>query len=142
MRTDNIDTIISNEVATIGGKYIISKEIGTVRWSWNDDEGQLHTKKLNNVLYFPDSTVNIISATVLDESIKDDEGTFLPTKGKYYIFTWDFGKYKNIIARSEHYLTDLISKLYLASLVSFCKRVVSISIYSTFNFAFAYICTR
>ena len=100
MRTDNIDTIISNEVATIGGKYIISKEIGTVRWSWNDDEGQLHTKKLNNVLYFPDSTVNIISATVLDESIKDDEVTYILTKIKYSIFTWDFGKYKNKISHS------------------------------------------
>ena len=30
MFTDNIDTIVSNGVATIGGKYIITKEIGTV----------------------------------------------------------------------------------------------------------------
>ena len=31
--TDNIEPIISNEVETIGGKYLIPKVIGTVIWS-------------------------------------------------------------------------------------------------------------
>ena len=39
--------------------------------------------------------------------MKDDEGTWVLTKRKYYIFTWDFGKYKNTIARSESCLTEL-----------------------------------
>ena len=50
MFTDNIEPIISNEFATIDRKYIIPKGIGKVIWSWNDDEGQLHTKILNNVI--------------------------------------------------------------------------------------------
>ena len=50
MFTDKIEPIISNGVVTIGGKYLITKEIGTVIWSWTDDEGQLHKNKLNNVL--------------------------------------------------------------------------------------------
>ena len=43
MFTDRIDPIISNGVATIEGKYLIPKGIGTVIWSWTDDDGQLHT---------------------------------------------------------------------------------------------------
>ena len=37
--TDKIDPTISKWMETIGGKYIISKGIGTVIWSWTDDEG-------------------------------------------------------------------------------------------------------
>ena len=33
MFNDKIEPIIYNVVATIGGKYIIPKRIGTVRWS-------------------------------------------------------------------------------------------------------------
>ena len=36
--------------ATISETYLIPKGIGTVIWSWNDDEGQLYTKKLNTVI--------------------------------------------------------------------------------------------
>ena len=52
MFTDNIEPIISNGLETIGGKDHITKGIGKIRWSWTDDEGKLHTKELNNVLYF------------------------------------------------------------------------------------------
>ena len=87
-------------MATIGGKYIIPRMIGKVSWYWNDDEVQLHTNKLNNVLYFTDSPVNILSATALAESMKDDEGTWVLAKIKYSSFTWDFGRYKKTIAHS------------------------------------------
>ena len=66
---------MSNGVAAIGGKYLIPKGIDKVRWSWTYYKGQLHTKKLNYVIYFPNSPVNILSAPTLDESMKDDEGT-------------------------------------------------------------------
>ena len=39
MFNDKIEPIISNGVATIGGKYLIPKGIGTVSWSWTDYEG-------------------------------------------------------------------------------------------------------
>ena len=80
MFTDKIEPIIYNGVADIGGKYFIPKGIGTVRLSETDDEGQLHTKKLNNVLCFTNSPVKIICATVLDESMKYSEGTWVPIK--------------------------------------------------------------
>ena len=47
--TDKIEPIIYNGVAIIGGKDIITKGIGIVRWSWTDDEGKIYTKELNNV---------------------------------------------------------------------------------------------
>ena len=54
MFTDKIERIISNGVVTIGGRDLITKGIGTVIWSCNDDEGKMHTKRLNNVIYFMD----------------------------------------------------------------------------------------
>ena len=100
MFTDNIDPITSNVVATICIKDLITKGVGTVSWSWTYDEVQLHTKKLNNLLYFMVSPVNIISANAMDGPMKDDEGTWVPTKIKYSIFTWYVGKYKKTIAPS------------------------------------------
>ena len=94
MFTYKIDSIIYNGVANIGRKGIITKGVRTVRWSHNEDEWQLYTNKLNNVLKFPDPLVRIPSAIILHESIKDDEGTWVLTKTKYYILTWDFGKYQ------------------------------------------------
>ena len=91
--TNNIDSIIYNGEATIGGKYMIPKYIGTVWWYWTDDEGQLHTNRLNNVPYFIDPPVNILSSCT---------GwihcgwwkKWLLINIKYHIFTWDFGKSK------------------------------------------------
>ena len=75
MFADKIQPILFKGVATIGRKDIIPKLIDTISWYWADDEGQLYTNKLNNLLYFQESPVNIIGATAMDESMKDDEGT-------------------------------------------------------------------
>ena len=63
MFTDKIEPIVSNGVPTMGGKDIIPKGIVRVSWSWNYDDKIIQTKKLNNMLYFSDSPVNILSAT-------------------------------------------------------------------------------
>ena len=106
------------------GNFLIPKEIVTVSWSWTNDEGQLQKNKLNNVLYFTDSPVNILSTTILAEFMKVYEWTWVLTKGKYHIFSWDSGKYKKTIAHSKNV---------------FCKRVLSISGYYAFNFSFTSI---
>ena len=54
MFNDITEKIINNGVSTIRIKYIIPKGIITISWSWTDDEEQLYTKKLNNVIYFTD----------------------------------------------------------------------------------------
>ena len=86
-------------MATIGVKGLISKGIGTVSWCWNDDEGQLHTNKFNGVPYFPCSPVNILSATALDEYMKDDEGTWVQKKEVFYFYLvfWEVQKYNSSI---------------------------------------------
>ena len=50
MFNDKIEPLICNRLADICGKYLIPKAIATVRWYWTDDEVQIHTKKLNNLL--------------------------------------------------------------------------------------------
>ena len=75
MFSDNIEPIISNEVATVYVKVLIPKGVGTVSWSWTYYLEQFFATKFNNVLNFPDSPVNILSATELSESMKYDEGT-------------------------------------------------------------------
>ena len=52
MSTDKIYPIISNGVATMVGKDLITKRIGTVTWSWTDDEGQLHKKNYQCYLLY------------------------------------------------------------------------------------------
>ena len=52
MFTNKIYPIIFNGVENIGVKYIITKRISTVIWSWTEDEVQLHTYKFDNLLYF------------------------------------------------------------------------------------------
>ena len=91
MFTDNIDPIITNVVATIGVKYIIPKGIGTVIWSYTDYEEQPHTNKLNNLLYFPESTFNILNSTALAESMKDDHRTCVLTKINIIFLLESFG---------------------------------------------------
>ena len=102
----------------------------------------LHTHKLNNVTYFTESPVNIISATALAEYMKYDEGTWVLTKWKYLIFTCYFGKYKNIISHSENYLPELETHAGFSKFSRFFKRLGSISRYYTLNFDFASICTK
>ena len=89
MFTDKIDPIIYNLVAAIGGKYIIPKGIVTVIWYWTDDEGQLHTNKLNTVLYFTYSSVNILSETTLSKSMKDDD--YMDTNKILYLYLGFWG---------------------------------------------------
>ena len=99
-------------------------------------------KKLNNLIYFPYSSVKLLSATAFTEYIKDDEVTWVLTKMKYSIFTWYFGKYKNKITHSENNFPHLEIQSGFGKFDGFCKIVGSIWRYSTFNFTFASVCTR
>ena len=67
MLYDKIEPIIDNGVATIGLNDLIPKWIGSVSWSCNDDEEQMHKNKFDNILYIPDSPVDILSVTVLSD---------------------------------------------------------------------------
>ena len=74
------------------------------------------------MLYFTDSPVNILSATALDEYMKDDEVTWVLTKKKYSIFTWYFGKYKKTISPLENCLPELEIQSGPSKFYRFCKK--------------------
>jgi len=67
-------------VATIGGEANSAQGMGTVRWTWRDDNGDSHTFDIQNVLYFPQSPVNMLSVTTLAGQLDDEDGTGIDTK--------------------------------------------------------------
>ena len=69
-----------HSVATIGGSKNSSAGMGTVNWRWKDDHGKSYTMKIKDVLFFPDSPVNILSITCLADQFNDDDGTGIDTK--------------------------------------------------------------
>ena len=87
MLTEKIYTIIYNGLATIGVNDIVSKGIDTVRCYQTDDEGKLHKNKLNNVIYFLYSTVNILMTNALAVFTNYYEVIWVLTKGKYHSIT-------------------------------------------------------
>ena len=98
--TDKIETIIYNGGANTVRKYLIPKGIGTVIWYWTDDNGELHTNTLNNLIYFTDSPFKRLSATALAKSMKDYEVTWVLTKSKYYTLIRYCGNYRKKISNS------------------------------------------
>ena len=94
MYVGEIRPVKTQGVATIGGTNFKPSGIGTVQWSWRDDNYKKHTEELDNVLFFPESPVNIISLHQLGRHFgNDEEGTWIQTKLSYLIFTWNQGKY-------------------------------------------------
>jgi hypothetical protein len=53
----------SRKVTTIGGKGHLPAGLGAVKWSWNNDHGQTHKYLVGNFLFFPQSSINILSVT-------------------------------------------------------------------------------
>lgn len=64
---------------------------------------------MENVLYFLDSPVNIISVTAFATQLGDDEGTFITTKRNYSIFEWDNSQYRKFIYHpTSHNLPQMV----------------------------------
>ena len=76
----------SSMVATIGSKLNRPEGTGTVEWKWRDDKGVTHTEQLENVIYFPQSPINIMSVTEFARQLNDEEGTGIDTEMKYSRF--------------------------------------------------------
>ena len=93
MYVGEIKPIESHKVATIGGKGHSPAGIGTVSWSWNDDVGHKHEYLVQNVLFFPQSPINILSVTEFAKQLNDKEGTGIDTKQLRSRFYWDQNKY-------------------------------------------------
>eukprot|EP00957_Ditylum_brightwellii_P160482 12217361-Ditylum_brightwellii.AAC.1 len=67
-------------MATIGGIDHKPEGIGTMQIKWKNNNEIAYQYNLEKALYFLNSTVNIISVTLLADQLDDDEGTFVTTK--------------------------------------------------------------
>ena len=94
-------------VATIGGSKNIACGMGTVKWTWKDDTGKSHTFEIQEVLYFPQSPVNILSVTRLADQFNDDEGTGIDTKQSKSRFYWGNNKFERTINHPSSQLPEL-----------------------------------
>ena len=94
-------------VATIGNKDLFPQGIGEVKIAWSDDSGKSHEYVLQNVLYFPTSPVNVISVTALAAQLQDNEGTWIKTKWRYSVFSWEDEKYKKTIYHPNTNLPEM-----------------------------------
>ena len=73
-------------VATIGGKMNQPAGIRTVKCTWKDNGGAVHTKQLDNTLYFPKSPINIMSVNELAKQFNDEEVMGIYTKMNHSLF--------------------------------------------------------
>ena len=71
MFVGDISKVQSHSVATIGGKGHFASGVGTVRWRWKDDYGSTHEYLVENVLYFPQLPINILSITSFADRLDD-----------------------------------------------------------------------
>ena len=94
-------------VATIGGKLNRLAGISTVKWKWKDDNGVMHKELLEQVLYFPQSTITIMSVTEFARQLDDEEGTSIDMKMKYSRFYCKNNKYSQEIYHSASNLPEL-----------------------------------
>ena len=90
-----------HKVATIGWRGHAPSGVGTVKWSWKDDDGTTHEYLIPNVLYFPQFPVNILSVTEFAKQLDNEQGTGIDTKHLRSRFYWNKNKYSLTICHPE-----------------------------------------
>ena len=93
MFVGDLTPVINHKVATIGGKGHQPSGIGTVRWTWRDVKGKMHQYNIEDVLYFPESPINILSVTAFAKQLNDTEGTGIDTKQLHSNFYWSSNQF-------------------------------------------------
>ena len=76
----------SVSVRGINGESLV-EGIGTVRFRISDAEEEEHEITLENVLYLPNTSKNLISISQWSEDREDDCG--IMTRGEHSLFLWD-----------------------------------------------------
>ena len=92
------------DIKGIGGS-LGAEGYGTIRFTIKDDHDKLHEMTIHNVLYIPNSPVNLFSPQrfAKDSCSKDGTaGSCLITSGEYSFFLWDESKYIKSIYHSKH----------------------------------------
>ena len=94
-------------VATIGGAKNSAAGMCTTQWSWKDDDAKHHTIDVENVLYFPQSPVNILSITSLADQFNDDDGTGVNNNRSKSHSYWNHNKHQQTITHPPLNLPEL-----------------------------------
>ena len=99
-----------------------------------NDEGNDHEYLIKNVLYFPQSPINILSITDFAKQLDDEEGTGIDTKQLISWFYWDRNKYSFTICHPESNLPEMpinedygISQMYSALISKVINTVTTLS---------------
>ena len=74
-----IRKVSNQQVATIGVKGHYPLGLGTLKLIWRDDSGKLHEYLVEDVLFFPQSPINILSITCFARKLNDLTGTGINT---------------------------------------------------------------
>ena len=97
-----------SSVATIGGNNFYPTGIGDLYVKIEDDENKISAIILKNVLYFPNSPVNIISAVCLADYFDDDYGISVLTTRNSSTFTCNKEKYTKSLGHSRNRLQEIM----------------------------------
>ena len=92
MFVGDIRTVSNQQVDTIGGKGHRPSGISTVKWIWHDEFGKSHKYFVDDVLFSPQSPINILSVTCFARQLDDLTGTGIDTKQLRSPFYWDLNK--------------------------------------------------
>ncbi|KAI2512051.1 hypothetical protein MHU86_2339 [Fragilaria crotonensis] len=129
VRSDFVSELkASNRVVKgFGGSRTTNVKIGTLRWSWEDDQGRTHTFDIKNSYYIPDGKVRLLSpqhwaqsqATTSNKSLRTSCGEH--TNGLECVLYWGDGEYKRHIdlGRNDNVATFPLAHGY-SQFAAFC----------------------
>ncbi len=125
-------------VTTIAGQVNIPQGVGTVKWSWKDNNGEIHTHLIEHVYYFPASLI-----TAFARQLADEESTGVDTTWKTSMFYWKGGYQRTlqhpISQLPEMALTNLQESQFANFTNDFC---VQIDDSISFNHSSCYTCSN
>jgi len=111
----------ASSVVTIGGSDFHPTSIGDLKLTWTDDDGVPYTTILKDVLYFPDSPVNVLSVTAFAAQLDDDHGTWIKTSRHQSVFTWDNEKFSKTLVHPASNLPQMTVNNGFSVYTSFCN---------------------
>ncbi len=106
-------------------------QLGTIKVSWQDDNGDSHEYELDDVIFNPKSPFNIISIGRLGQQFgksdlpptSDDNGTFIRSSANFSTFTWDHGRFTRTFSHSSDGLPELPVNVGTSIYQTFCTKI-------------------
>jgi hypothetical protein len=94
-------TLVKGRVKGIGGSNVLVVAIGTIKWTFDDDEGKSHSFLIPGSLYVPSSPARLFSpqhwAQCQDDHKPKRDGTWQAKLSDHVFLNWGQRKYKRKI---------------------------------------------